>query len=150
MAKNPTYLNQYNGTDATGNTVTVVAEDMVTAATIYQTQQEAEPIILQRVKTNVLCKLPEIYVTFNAVPYDETTAAVTNLCSVAPEQYTVMAGTKQIFSAKAGEGYEFVKWQINDVDVEDDSGSLIKDSVAMLTIPNTNRTCNIKAVFKAI
>ena len=61
-----------------------------------------------------------------------------------------MAGTKQIFSAKAGEGYEFVKWQINDVDVADDNGSLIKDSVAMLTIPSTDRTCNIKAVFKTI
>lgn len=149
MAQSPITLNQYNGTDATGNTVSVVAEDMVTAATIYNAQQSADPVILQRVKQNILCALPDIYVTFNASAYDQTTAATTSLCSVAPVNYTVTAGTKQIFTASAGEGYEFVKWQIDGVDVVDEEGELVSDSVAMLTIPSTNRTCEIKAVFKA-
>lgn len=136
-------LNQYVGTDAQGNGVTIVAPDMETACNVYNTQESADPTIMQCTKRGVKCVLPDQYVTFNAVAYDPTgTSSAT--CSVAPSTYTVTAGTEQIFTAKAGEGWVFDKWQINGSDVEG-------DAVAMLTIPTSETgMVEIKAVFKTI
>lgn len=143
MAKEPITLNQYNGTDATGNTVSVVAEDMVTAATIYNKQNnDTDPVILQKVKTGILCSLPDAYVTFTALAYDETTASATSLCTVTPATFTVVEGSKVIFTATAAEGYEFVEWRINDEVVEDATSA-----VAQLTIPSSD--CVIKGIFRA-
>lgn len=151
MAQEPKYLSQYNGTDSVGNTMSVVAEDMVTAAKVYNTQQGKDPIILQMVKQKVLCALPDIYVTFNAEAYDSTTAQVITSCKVTPETFVVVAGTKQIFTATTVEGYEFVKWQIDGVDVEDEEGNVVTDPVAVLTIPapDSGRSVTIRAVFQA-
>ena len=122
-------LNQYVGTDAQGNGVTIVAPDMESACNVYNTQERTDPTIMQCTKRGVKCVLPDQYVTFNAEAYDPTgTASAT--CSVTPGTYTVTAGTKQIFTAKAGEGWTFSKWQINGEDVDG-------DAVAMLTIPTS-------------
>ena len=143
-------LNIYAGTDATGNSTTIVAEDMATAATVYKKQNEADPIILQRTKAGVSCVLPDYYVTFTAEAYDQTTSAVITACSVTPKTYTLVAGTKQLFTAVAGDGYEFVKWQIDGEDVVDTDGNTVTDSVALLTIPETATTATIRGVFKLV
>lgn len=133
-------LNQYVGTDAQGNGVTIVAPDMETACNVYNTQESSDPTIMQCTKRGVKCVLPEQYVTFNSEAYDPTgTSSAT--CSVSPATYTVKAGTQQIFTAKAGEGWQFSKWQINGVDVDG-------DDVAMLTIPTSDTgLVTIRAVF---
>lgn len=142
MAIEAQTLNQYVGTDAQGNSVTIVAADMETACNVYNTQENADPNIMQCTKRNVKCVLPDTYVTFNAEAYDATgTAAAT--CSVTPGTYTVKAGTTQIFTAKAGEGWVFSEWQINGTKAEG-------DAVAMLTIPASDTgIVTVRAVFTA-
>ena len=137
MARTPQLLNIYSGTDATGNSTTVVAEDMRTAADIYKQTNDADPIILQRTKANVQCALPDVYVTFVAKCYNITTSSImtNSTCKVAPGTYTVLAGTQQIFTAIAGEGFEFVKWQIDGEDVKDGEGNIVDSDVYKLTIP---------------
>ena len=133
-------LNQYVGTDAQGNGVTIVAPDMETACNVYNTQESADPTIMQCTKRGVKCVLPDMYVTFNAEAYDPTGVAAAT-CSVTPGTYTVKAGTTQIFTAKAGEGWVFSKWQINGVDTEG-------EEVAMLTIPASDTgLVTVRAVF---
>lgn len=148
MAQEPRYLSQYSGTDAVGNQMVIVAEDMVTAATVYKAQQDADPVILQLTKKKVMCALPDIFVTFTAEAYDSTTAQVVTTCKVTPKTFTVLAGSKQIFTAEAADGYEFVKWQIDGVDAKNDEDEVITDAVAVLTIPKASRTCTIRAVFQ--
>ena len=137
MARTPQLLNIYSGTDATGNATVVVAEDMKTAADIYHQTNDADPIILQRTKAGVQCALPDVYVTFTAKCYNITTSSAMtgSSCRVAPGTYTVLAGTQQIFTAFAGDGFEFVKWQIDGVDVVDTEGNVVHDDVYKLTIP---------------
>lgn len=147
MARSPQYLNIYSGTDATGNSSTVVAEDMTTAAKVYQQTHEADPIILQRTKANVLTVLPDIYITFRAQAFDQTTNQVTSKNRVTPKTYTVLAGTKVLFTAEADEGYEFVKWVINGEDVVGDEAT---STVAYLTIPDTTNDCIVRGVFKLV
>ena len=100
---------------------------------------------MQRVKQNIMCVLPENIVTFNAEVYCAT--GIPTGCSVTPEQYTIIAGSKLVFTAKEGEGFQFAKWLINGVEVTDESGVAVTDKVALLTIPSGNNTCEIKAVF---
>lgn len=150
MAREKQYLNIYQGTDAVNNASTVVAEDMVTAATIYFQENGADPIILQRTKKHVLCALPDIYVTFKAEAYNQTTSQIDNACTVTPSTFTVVGGIKQIFTATAGDGYEFVKWQIDGADVTDEDGELVKSNVAQLTIPTSGATATVRAVFKLV
>lgn len=141
----PRTLNQYNGSDDQGNVVTIVASDMETACKVYRGQQETDPVQMQRVKRNIMCVLPENIVTFTAEAYCATGAPVG--CTVTPEQYTIIAGSKLVFTAKEGEGFQFSKWLINGVEVTDESGAVVTDKVALLTIPSGNNTCEIKAVF---
>lgn len=143
----PRTLNQYIGTDPQGNGITIVASDMETACKVYKGQQETDPVQMQRVKQNIMCVLPENIVTFKAEVYCAT--GIPTGCSVTPEQYTIVAGSKLVFTAKPGEGFEFTKWLINGVEVTDESGTLVTDEVALLTIPSGNNTCDIKAVFTA-
>lgn len=133
-------LNQYVGTDAQGNGVTIVAPDMETACNIYNQQESVDPNIMQCTKRNIKCVLPTQIVTFTAVPYDPTGVAAT-VCKVAPAQYTVKAGTEQIFTADAGEGWSFDHWEIGGETAEG-------GAVALLTIPPSDTgTVEIKAVF---
>lgn len=141
----PRTLNQYNGSDDQGNVVTIVASDMETACRVYRGQQETDPVQMQRVKRNIMCVLPENIVTFTAEVYCATGTPVG--CTVTPEQYTIIAGSKLVFTAKEGEGFQFSKWLINGVEVTDESGAVVTDKVALLTIPSGNNTCEIKAVF---
>jgi hypothetical protein len=144
----PRTLNQYNGSDAQSNIITIVAPDMETACRVYRDQQEMDPVQMQRVKQNIMCVLPENIVTFTAVAYCAT--GTPTGCSVTPEQYTIIAGSKLVFTAKEGEGFQFSKWLINGVEVTDESGAVITDKVALLTIPSGNNTCEIKAVFVTV
>lgn len=151
MARTPQLLNIYSGTDATGNATVIVAEDMKTAADIYRQTNDIDPIILQRTKADVQCALPDVYVTFTAKCYNITTSSIMTggSCRVAPGTYTVLAGTQQIFTALAGEGFEFVKWQIDGVDVVDTEGNVIHDDVYKLTIPEgVGSRTEILACFK--
>ena len=147
MARTPQLLNIYSCTDSTANATTIVAEDMETAAHIYRQTNDVDAIIIQRTKANVQCALPDVYVTFIAEAYNQTTQQVDKKCSVTPGTYTVLAGTQQIFTAIPAEGYEFVKWQINGVDVEDSEGV----SVMKLTVPEgTGSRTTIRGVFKLV
>lgn len=143
----PRTLNQYNGIDSQGNAISIVASDMETACQVYKGQQETDPVQMIRVKQHIMCVLPENIVTFTAEPYAASGPATG--CSVIPGTFTLIAGSKQIFTATAGDGFEFTKWQINGVDVVDGEGSLVTDATALLTIPSGNNTCTIKAVFTA-
>ena len=147
MARTPQLLNIYSGTDATGNATTIVAEDMETAAHIYRQTCDADAIIIQRTKANVQCALPDVYVTFTAEAYNQTTQQVDRKCSVTPGTYTVLAGTQQIFTATPAEGYEFVKWQIDGIDVADSEGV----NVMKLTIPEgVGSRSVIRGIFKLV
>ena len=55
-----------------------------------------------------------------------------------------------VFTAIEGEGFQFAKWLINGVEVTDESGAVVTDKVALLTIPSGNNTCEIKAVFVTV
>lgn len=143
----PRTLNQYVGTDPQGNQTTIVATDMQTACIVYKGQQEADPVTMQRVKQNIMCVLPENIVTFTAEAYCATVTPTG--CDVKPGTFTIEAGSKLVFTASAGEGFEFTKWLINGVEVTDEGGTLVTEPVALLTIPSGNNTCSIKAVFTA-
>lgn len=141
----PRTLNQYVGTDPQGNQVTIVADNMELACHVYREQQSLDPVDMRRTKQNIMCVLPEHIVTFTAEVYSASGPATG--CSVTPGTFTIEAGSKLVFTATAGEGYTFTKWQINGVDVTDEEGTVITDPVALLTIPSGSPTCSIKALF---
>lgn len=138
-------LNQYVGTDTLGVGTTIVAENMTTAASVYNGQVGSDPVILQRTKNNILCVLPDSYTTFTAEAYDTTGAAAAAGCTVTPARYTVLAGTKVIFTATAAEGWKFSKWQIDGADI-DQEGEESK-AVAYLTVPASPTILSIRGVF---
>lgn len=117
---------------------------MTTACQVYYDQESSDPVTMQCTKQNIKCVLPDIFVSFTTEVYDTTGAASTS-CSATPGAYTLLAGTKQIFTATAGEGWAFEKWQINGEDVEGDEGT---KAVALLTIPVSASPIVIRAVFK--
>lgn len=136
-------LNQYIGTDKLGNQTTIVASDMTTACQVYYDQESDDPVTMQCVKQNIKCVLPEILVSFTTEVFDTTGAAAAS-CTATPGAYTLLAGSKQIFTATAGEGWVFEKWQIDGVDVIGDEGT---KAVALLTIPSSTSPVKIKACF---
>lgn len=144
----PRTLNQYVGQDPQGNGVTIVASDMETACKVYRGQQETDPVTMTRTKQNIMCVLPENIVTFTAEVYCATETPTG--CSVTPETYTILAGSKLVFTAKEGAGFQFSKWLVNGVEVTDESGAVVTDKVALITIPSGSNTCEIKAVFTVI
>ena len=148
MAVTAQTLNQYVGTDSVGNQTTIVAEDMTTACTVYHDQEDADPIIMQCTKQNIKCVLPTTYTTFNAVVRDNAggNTAATAGCVATPVNYTLEAGTQQVFTATPADGWEFTKWQIGGVDVEGEEGT---KAVALLTIPASPTVIEITAVFTA-
>lgn len=137
-------LNQYIGTDTVGNPTTIVAADMTTACQVYYEQESKDPVTMQCTKQNIKCVLPDVFVSFTTEVYD-TTGASKASCTATPGAYTLLAGTKQIFTATAGEGWAFEKWQIDGVDVEGEEGT---KAVALLTIPVSAAPITIRAVFK--
>lgn len=148
MAITPQTLNQYVGSDALGNQTTIVAEDMTTACSVYAEQEQSDPVMMQCTKQNIKCVLPTQYVTFTTVVKDSTGGNAAQLagCRATPVNYTLPAGSQQIFTASATEGWEFTKWQIDGVDVEGEEGT---KAVAMLTIPASPSQIEIEAVFTA-
>lgn len=138
-------LNQYIGTDKVGNQVTIVAADMTTACQVYYNQETTDPLTMQCTKQNIKCVLPTINVSFTTEVYD-TTGTAKNSCTAIPEAYVLPAGSTQVFTATAGEGWEFTKWQIDGEDVSGDEGT---KPVALLTIPDSVTSVTIRAVFTA-
>lgn len=137
-------LNQYTGTDALGAATTIVAPDMKTACAVYEEQEQEDATTMQCTKTNIRCVLPEMFVSFETVVYDPSGLADKS-CTATPARYTLKAGTKQVFTATPGEGWEFVKWSIDDVPVDTEEGT---KAVAMLEIPTSTAPVIIKAEFK--
>lgn len=137
-------LNQYIGTDKLGNQTTIVAADMTTACQVYYEQETDDPVTMQCTKQNIKCVLPEIFVSFTTEVFDATGASAAS-CTATPGAYTLLAGTKQIFTATAGEGWAFEKWQIDGEDVEGEEGT---KEVALLTIPSSAAPVKIRACFK--
>lgn len=139
-------LNQYIGTDALGNQTTIVAENMTTACEVYYEQESNDPTIMQCTKQGIKCVLPTQYVTFTTEVKNAAGDVVpaTAGCTATPVNYTLPAGTKQIFTATAAEGWEFTKWQIDGVDVEGEEGT---KEVALLTIPASPTSIKITAIF---
>ena len=74
-------------------------------------------------------------------------ADMTTACSATPMAYTLLAGDKQVFTATAGDGWEFEKWQIDGEDVEGEEGT---KAVALLTIPSKTSPVVFRACFKAV
>lgn len=138
-------LNNYVGTDDTGNGTSIVAEDMTTACQVYAAQMNDDPVTMQCTKKGIRCVLPVSYTSFVAEVYDPSGVARTK-CSVTPGAYTVTAGTKQIFTAIEAEGWEFVKWTIDGNEVEGEEGT---KKVALLTIPASDTSVTIRGVFRA-
>lgn len=137
-------LNQYIGTDKLGNQTTIVAADMTTACQVYYAQETDDPVTMQCTKQNIKCVLPEIFVSFTTEVFDTTGASAAS-CTATPGAYTLLAGTKQIFTATAGEGWAFEKWQIDGEDVGSEEGT---KEVALLTIPSSAAPVKIRACFK--
>lgn len=144
MNQTPTYLNQYTGYDANNNATVVVAEDMETAVHVYKTDKEEDPVQMQTTKKQIRCVLPDTYTTFRAVAFDATGGAVTAGCRASPATGTVVGGTKQYFEAIKADGWKFVKWEIDGVEVEDGT-----EAIMQLTIPTkTSGQCAIRAIFE--
>lgn len=144
MNQKPQFLNQYNGYDAQGNSVSVVAEDMETAVKVYVEQVQEDPVQMQTVKKQIRCVLPDTYTTFTADAWDETGGAKMAGCVVTPKSYRVVGGSSQIFTATPAEGWSFVKWEIDGVDVEGGT-----EPVMPLVIPTKmSGECTIRGVFK--
>lgn len=146
MAVTAQTLNQYEGTDAQGNGIIIVAADMTTACQVYAEQESADPVIMQCKKQNIKCVLPDIFVSFTTEVWDATGVAKTT-CAATPMAYTLLAGDKQVFTATAKDGWEFEKWQIDGVDVEGEEGT---KAVALLTIPSKTSPVVFRACFKAV
>ena len=149
MAVTAQTLNQYIGSDSVGKQTTIVAADMTTACEVYHEQEDADPIMMQCTKQNIKCVLPKTYTTFNTVVKDNSggNTAATAGCAATPVNYTLEAGTTQVFTATAADGWEFTKWQIDGVDVEGEEGT---KAVALLTIPASPTIIEIEAVFTAV
>lgn len=144
MGITPQTLNQYIGTDKLGSQTTIVAEDMTTACQVYNDQLTEDPITMQCVKQGVKCVLPTAYVSFTTEVYDSTGTASAS-CTATPNAYTLPAGTQQVFTASAGTGWAFEKWQIDGEDVTGEEGT---KAVALLTIPSKESPVVIRACFK--
>lgn len=138
-------LNQYVGTDKVGNPTTIVAADMTTACQVYAAQENGDPITMQCTKQNIKCVLPDIYVSFTTEVTDPTGVAVTAGCKATPNAYTLLAGSKQLFTAIPVEGWAFDHWEIDGVEVTGDEAS---KETAMLTIPASPAPIKISAAFR--
>lgn len=144
MNQKPQFLNQYTGFDSNGNSTVVVAENMETAVKVYVDQMDEDPVQMQTTKKQIRCVLPDTYTTFTTDVWDETGGAKLAGCTATPKQYRVIGGSSQIFTATAAEGWTFVKWQIDGVDVEGGT-----EPVMPLVIPTKQSgECTIKAVFE--
>lgn len=146
-------LNEYKGTWGVGEgskNVTVVAPTMEKAAKILNAAgaSSGDPVIIQCIKQQIQVQLPEIYVTFQSVAQDSSGLAQST-CFAYPQQYTLLAGTKQVFTAVAGDGFKFMKWQIDGEDVDDAvTGEPATTPVAVLQIPSSPTTIKVQAVFQ--
>lgn len=137
-------LNQYVGTDSLGVGTTIVAPDMKTACAVYEDQVKEDPTTMQCTKKEIRCVLPDVYVSFETLVEDPSGLAA-NTCKATPEKYTLLAGSKQVFTASAGEGWKFVRWTIDGAPVEGDEGT---KAVAMLEIPASPAPIKIVAEFE--
>lgn len=144
MNQSPTYLNQYAGYDANGNSTVVVAPDMETAVKVYNQDKEEDPVQMQTTKKQIRCVLPDIYVQFATETYDSTGGAATAGCKAFPSKGIVVGNAKQYFEAVATEGWKFSKWIVNGEEIEDST------AIMELTVPvvSPDVTVKVRAVFE--
>jgi hypothetical protein len=134
-------LNKYDGTYPILGKKSVMAADMQTASKFLFEQNASDPILLQRVEENVGVALPPGDVTFVTTILDE--AAVTAGCQSFPSGHTLPAGSSQIFTAVAVDGWGFVGWYHG-------TTLLSADAEALLAIPTSTAIVTIEARFEAI
>lgn len=144
MNQTPQYLNQYTGYDTNNVATVVVAQDMDTAVQVYVQQKNEDPVQMQTTKKQIYCVLPDTSTTFTTSVFDATGGAAVAGCKAYPTNGTVIGGTKQFFQAVAAEGWHFVKWQIDNNDVEEGT-----EAIMQLTIPTkASSVCSVRAVFE--
>ena len=145
MNQTPTYLNQYTGFDAQNIATVIVAPDMATAVQVYVKQKEEDPVQMQTTKRQIYCVLPDTTTSFQAKVYDSAGGSTVAGFIAAPASGIVVGGTSQWFEARAAEGWQFVKWQIDGTDVEDST------AIMELDIPTVTdgHTVIVRAVFQA-
>lgn len=146
-------LNEYKGTwgvELGSKAVTVVAPSMELAAKVLNSAgaESGDPITIQCIKQQIQVQMPEIFVSFVTEAID-TTGIAKDTCFAYPKMYTLLAGTKQVFTAVPGDGFKFVKWEINGKLVDDAvTGEPATTEVAVLQIPASPTTIKITAVFE--
>lgn len=121
-------LNQYKGKFEAGSEQTVVAESMIKAATLLTDEvTHVEPSFIQKTLAGILVDQPRLNLQFSTAvsPAEAATAG----CTAAPPSYTVLEGDEVIFSAVATPGWEFVKWQKQDVDIVGATTPVVKLAV---------------------
>lgn len=111
---------------ADSHTANVMAENIQAACALVEGDSDAKKVHSARfLKGNILCDIPEADVHFS------TKVAYTNTedgsgCEAYPGTFVVKANSKVIFSAVAAEGYTFVNWTRNDVEVSTDATAEIE------------------------
>lgn len=121
-------LNQYKGTFNGGLQETVVAESMIKAATLLTDESAGtEPSFLQKTLEGIKVDQPRMLLQFETAvsPVEAETAG----CTAAPPSFTVLEGTEVIFSAATVEGWAFVGWQKNGVDIAEATNPVSKIAV---------------------
>lgn len=121
-------LNQYKGTFNGGSQETVVAESMIKAATLLTDESAGtEPSFLQKTLEGIKVDQPRMLLQFETAvsPVEAETAG----CTAAPPSFTVLEGAEVIFSAAAVEGWAFVGWQKNGVDIAEATNPVSKIAV---------------------
>jgi len=121
-------LNQYKGTFNGGSQETVVAESMIKAATLLTDESAGtEPSFLQKTLEGIKVDQPRMLLQFETAvsPVEAETVG----CTAAPPSFTVLEGTEVIFSAATVEGWAFVKWQKNGVDIAEATNPVSKIAV---------------------
>lgn len=121
-------LNQYKGTFNGGSQETVVAESMIKAATLLTDESAGtEPSFLQKTLEGIKVDQPRMLLQFETAvsPVEAETAG----CTAAPPSFTVLEGAEVIFSAATIEGWAFVGWQKNGVDIAEATNPVSKIAV---------------------
>ena len=121
-------LNQYKGKFAGGSEETVVAESIIKAATLLSDEVAGtEPSFIQKTLESIKVDQPRLNLQFATAisPAEAATAG----CTAAPPSYTVLEGDAVIFSAVPADGWEFVKWQKQGVDIEGATTPVVKLAV---------------------
>jgi hypothetical protein len=106
-----TMLNEYQIIFANNHSEIFMASDMRSAVAAKET--DALPLAqVNRVKTGIGVEIPVRMVKFKVAVLPDTAEA--SGCHVAPAVWVVPEGTRVIFTAMPGDGYQFTGWFTKD------------------------------------